>query len=100
MIEKLRINRPWRFGGRLYHTGLYRVPKDIVESIARQAVADGAARVEKEYVDNNTGSFVVDDPVEEEPEAQPSIKKTGRKKRPSPENKHLGPAPENKSSLD
>lgn len=79
-MRKINVPKAWRYGGKLIHAGVYRVPADISEIYANRAVADGCAEEIREAV-------------------QPKAVYQPKMKTPAPENKILGVARDNKSAI-
>lgn len=95
MDYKITIARPWRyrhprFGSQVLDPGMYSVPEQVTDSIARQALDQGVAI-------RSVGQSVthVPPPVE----APPVRRKKRKAKGPAPDNRALGVAPENKQAL-
>lgn len=81
MAYRIELLQSLRVAGQLYHTGIYRVPRDLPEAIAERALANGSARK-------------IDPPAK--PKVEPQATRGFRRKGPAPENKIQSVA-ENKS---
>src|SRR5690606_34977536 len=87
---------------RLWHPGPYRVPEDMSETVAEQAIRAGCAYKHKQppavqKVVPELAPTVAGDPDPEPGDDEsPTPKRGRRKKGPAPENKVLGAAAENK----
>jgi hypothetical protein len=44
-VTEIILDRNWRRGRQLIHAGRYRVPLDMTEAVARQAIDKGGARI-------------------------------------------------------
>lgn len=76
-------------GPQTVRAGTYRIPRDLKDAIARMAIEQGKGERRE----------ISDVPAKSE-EAKPAKRKyTRRQKGPAPENKSLGSAPDNKSTL-
>lgn len=85
MKYKVELFANLRIGREVFYPGVYRVPTDMTDEIAKRAIEHGAARI---------------DPPAPVPGQSAYARRVPRRKTPAPENKALEAAPENKSAGD
>jgi hypothetical protein len=79
-MARIEILKTWRKSGEIFHPGIYRIPTDISQDVADQAIRDQVAIRAAD------------------PEPKRKTKPVLGLKKPAPENKLLQPASENKNA--